>query len=66
MMNSFFLLFIFHFFQKKKITGHHTYSMVTGGNPLPPVVGDSSVLEMNSISQVNSRWDISMCTFKLV
>ena len=64
-MNSFFLLFIFHLFPKR-ITGHHTYSMITGGNPLPPVFGDSSVLEMNSISQVKSRWDISLYTCKLV
>ena len=36
--------------------------MVTGGNPLPPVFGDSFVVGMNSVSQVNSRWDIS-CKF---
>ena len=30
---------------------------LTRGNPLPPVFGDSSVLEMSSISQVNPSWD---------
>ena len=61
----FFSSFQFPFVSKKK-TGYHTYSMVTRGSPLPPVFGDCSVLEMNSISQVNSRWDISLYTCKLV
>ena len=62
------MLFFFFSFSIcfQKINGYHTYGMVTGGNRLPPVFGDSSVLEMNSVSQVKSRWDISLHTCKLV